>query len=393
MKASDKVDKAIIRLLQTDEPFFATVIMSQERIETRDVPTMAVDGVSKFYYNPDFVDTLTFDEVKGVVVHEIEHIINKHSLRKQGRNHNKFNRACDYAINLHVLEQGYVLPKGGLVDAQYKDMTPEQIYAALPDDPEDGKGKSGEGEGNGDPGGCGGFVDPKSPDRKDKDGNPAPMNEEELEEAEREVDKNLRTALTVAEKAGKLSAELARRIRADLEAKVDWREVLSRFVCERSQDDYSYARPSTRYIATGAIMPSRFSESFGTVCLLMDTSASISNDLLSQAASELLACLELYELVKEDPTLTCIYCDSAVAGVEVLEPGDTPEPKGGGGTRFSPAFAKMKELEEDFCGAVYITDGHCNDFGPEPEIPVLWALTIDNKHFNPPFGEVMRLGE
>lgn len=405
---TERVEKNIIRLLQRDEPFFATVIMNQQRVCTDQVPTMAVDGCKYFYYNPEFVETLSDDEIRGVLVHEIEHIINKHSFRRGGRDHQLWNMACDYAINKHVLENGYKLPEEGLFDTsgRFDNMSPEQIYGILDQERPKGGGGNGGVSGNPDPGGCGGVIDPQGEPKKDDKGNPLPpspdgsnsqpMSSDERDEAEREVDQQIRQAVAIAQKAGKMSAGLARRVLAELESKVDWRDVLNRFVADFAQEDFSYRRSNRRFLASGVIMPSRWSESIGGVAMCMDTSASISEELLEQAASELLSAMEVYELCSEDPSLTCVYCDSRVAGVQVLSPGDIPEPKGGGGTRFSPAFAKVKELNDEadgdgFCGIVYITDGYCDDFGPEPAQPVLWMLTCDNDSFKPPFGEVVKL--
>ena len=64
--------------------FFGKLVMHLELVETDQVDTMATDG-SKIYYNRDFVDTLTHQEIVVVQVHEVLHVVFKHHLRRGKR--------------------------------------------------------------------------------------------------------------------------------------------------------------------------------------------------------------------------------------------------------------------------------------------------------------------
>ena len=83
-----------------------------------------------------------------------------------------------------------------------------------------------------------------------------------------------------------------------------------------------------------------------------------------------------------------IWCDTEIS-VQVISDPKELEPQGGGGTMFSPVFKWVNKNKPQTKGVVYVTDGYCSDFGPEPEYPVLWVLTQENQGFQPPFGEVV----
>ena len=66
-----------------------------------------------------------------MVAHEVLHVANGHCWRQGPRDPDRWNDACDYAINPIVLSAGMVLPKGALVDARYTGKSAEEIYGLL----------------------------------------------------------------------------------------------------------------------------------------------------------------------------------------------------------------------------------------------------------------------
>ena len=93
-------------------------------------PTMATDGYHIFY-NPAWVARLTTESCTGVIAHEVLHAVLGHADRRGGRHALIWNMAADYAINLLVVEQGFTLPEGGLLERRFRGMTTEDIYEAL----------------------------------------------------------------------------------------------------------------------------------------------------------------------------------------------------------------------------------------------------------------------
>ena len=99
-------------------------------VEDRSAKTCWVDGES-FGYNPDYIDTLTDLELRGVLAHEVMHVANGHCWRRGPREDRRWNQAADYAVNPIVVSSGFVLPKDALSAARFAGKSAEEIYGAL----------------------------------------------------------------------------------------------------------------------------------------------------------------------------------------------------------------------------------------------------------------------
>ena len=124
---------------------------------------------------------------------------------------------------------------------------------------------------------------------------------------------------------------------------------------------------------------------------LIDASGSISEKELREEVAELQGILWAYPGV----TLNIIFFDTvATKSQEVTDDTDIQKIKieGGGGTDYKPAFAQIeKENLEPVC-IIVLTDGYCDTFGKNPDVPVLWVLTPShNHHFKPPWGDVIKI--
>ena len=89
-------------------------------------------------------------------------------------------------------------------------------------------------------------------------------------------------------------------------------------------------------------------------------------------------------------SLTNIYCDAAIAHIDVFEKHDTPtfEMHGGGGTDFRPPFEHVAAEDLAPKCLVYLTDGYGPFPKDPPPYPVLWLMITD---VVPPWGEVVRI--
>jgi predicted metal-dependent peptidase len=98
-------------------------------------------------------------------------------------------------------------------------------------------------------------------------------------------------------------------------------------------------------------------------------------------------CLDLYsEQCNGEETLDIIWCDSKIARMEKIARGANVKPAGGGGTSFAPVTNYLVEHDGEYSGLIYFTDGYCDDFGTNPNIPCIWLLPAPCKSFDPPFG-------
>lgn len=369
--AMKKITSARVWMI-CEEPFFGTLALSLIPKEDATCDTAWTDG-RHLGYNPTFIESLTYAELVGLVKHEVMHCANGHPWRKDGREHKRFNRACDLAIN----EYCGTLPKGALMpDADQKGKSAEWIYARLPESPED-KGGQGSGTpqpGQGNPEPAGEVRD--APTGTDADGNPAPT--------EGEWKQKTAEALQAAKMQGNLPGDLERLIEAALDKRIDVRSLLLRFMTERTRADYSWSTPNTRYISQGLYLPALHSISMGEVAIMVDTSGSVDAQSLSYARA-----IVEDVLAEANPIRMSVwYADAKVCHVARFEQGEPLvwEPKGGGGTDFCPAL-KAIEDEGTAVAVLCITD-LAGRFPDGCSLPVLWLATTSAVA---PFGETIPL--
>jgi predicted metal-dependent peptidase len=357
-------------------PFIGTIALNMPfKLDDR-VPTAAVNG-REVRFNPEFISNLTDPEMMFVVAHECFHPMLEHNWRRMGRDPRKWNRAADYVINQLLTDEGIgKMPAQGLLDkalyTQGNGIT-DNIYTLLPDEPEgDGPGPSG-----GPPDGGPGPLD----DCQDADGTPA---EQQQQQAEWKV--RVAQAAQAAKMSGKLSANMARLVGEILEPRVDWRDVLRNFLTKCRHDTRSFSRLNRRFLPQGLYLPSVSGEVMGEILIAVDCSGSIGERELNEFAAEIRA-------IKDDLMPRCLhvmYFDSKVSHIEEYQPDDELDiqPHGGGGTAFSPVFRKADELGIEPVACVFLTDLYCDDFGDQPDYPVLW---VSNAAEEAPFGQVIKM--
>jgi len=390
MIAKDKISKSLIKLL-LHNPFFATLLLRLQVVEDETQKTGWTNGI-KIGYNPKWIDELTFEQVMGFLVHEAQHLVLMHDIRRKHRNPVKWNHATDYVINTDLTDWNFELPPKGLVNDQFKGKSADEVYNLIPDPPKGGGG-GGDGDGDGDGDGMpewGEVRDQPGPDDK-----PASSSEKNFQEQERKMD--LEKARQSAKRAGKLPAGMNRLVNDLLAPKLDWRVVLRRFVSSYAKNDYAWYPPNRRFVHQGLYLPSLRSEEIEKIVLAVDTSGSLSMTELAQFGGELNSILEEIET-----TLEVMYCDSALhgqAGAEIYMPDtftreDLPlklEMRGGGGTSFRPPFEWLEANGIIPTCFIYLTDMWCHDFpDPAPMYPVLWIQSGDYDN-DPPFGELLSL--
>lgn len=330
-----------------NHPFFAVLLLNTPVKVTDELPTAAVDG-QRMLINPEFFVGLKPAERIGLLVHEVMHLALAHPLRRGGRDGMKWNIACDYVINWHLTQYGLTLPQGALLDDQYAGMSAEDVYAKLPDDPnEQERGAAG----------FGAVVDPES---------------EDAQQIEADLKRTIAQAAAAAQQAGKMPHTLREAVDQTLEARVPWKQTLQRFLTEPIPADPSWATPARRFVSRGMYLPGRAKESVAR-CLVVavDTSGSITHAQLQEFAAELTAVFA----VAQPEQLHVIYCDACVQHVDTYQKGEEVvlARHGGGGTAFQPVFDYVEEQGLNPTALVYLTDL----YGPMPEpvqYPVLWAV-------------------
>lgn len=369
-KLNTKLAKARTGLI-LEHPFFGNIALGMPSSFDVSIPTACTNG-KRVKYNPHFVAGLTDEEVKFLVAHECGHPMLEHNYRRGERQPKRWNMAADYVLNKVLTDEGIGrMPKGGLLDGsiyQAGGGTTEGIYNILPDQGEDGEDIGGDHGGGGPLDNC-----------EDGEGSQA---EQAQEQAEWKV--KVAQAAQAAKMMGKLSANLQRLVDEVLQPKVDWRDVLYRFLVKARTDQRSFARFNRRFLPQGIYLPTVSGETMGELVFAVDCSGSIGQATINQFAAEI-------RTVKDDLSpagIHVLYFDSDVSHVESYGPDDDLDikPHGGGGTDFAPVFSKIVELGIEPVAIVFLTDLCCTSFGQQPDAPVLWVSTDPG---TAPFGEVV----
>lgn len=364
-----RISKAKTALI-LEHPFIGSVALNMPMSIDNSVPTAATNG-KRVLFNEEFCNGLSDEELKFLVAHECMHPMLEHNFRRGERDTYKWNQAADYVINKLLTDEGIgKMPEQGLLDDNiYKQGggTSDGIFNLLPDTPEDGQGNGGQGQ----------PLD----SCEDGQGSPAEVSQQQ---AEWKV--KVAQAAQSAKMMGKMSAGLERLVEEILKPKVDWRDVLQRFVVKCRSDQRSWARPNRRFLSQGLYLPSVSGESLGEIAFAVDCSGSIGQDEINQFASEITTVWQ-----DQKPTkVHVIYFDSEVSHYDEFGQDDEPvvKPHGGGGTAFSPVFRYMADKGIEPVACIFLTDLCCDDFGDAPDYPVLWVSTHDDKA---PFGEVVMM--
>jgi predicted metal-dependent peptidase len=183
----------------------------------------------------------------------------------------------------------------------------------------------------------------------------------------------------VRAQAGSAPSSVLRRMSADIpKPAVRWESILRNFLVARLMPltEASWARPSRRTLALGrsalwmepGIERQRGLRRAGVV---IDTSGSIDNQLLSRFLSEINSLI-----VKTGCEVVLIDCDAAVQQISVhRKPIYGYTAKGGGGTDFRPAVDALRRTPLDV--AVYFTDLEGTFPDKKPPFPFLWLATHD----------------
>lgn len=371
----DRIDLAYSKL-GLREAFIAAVMTRVKREVSDKVPTAGTNG-TWVRFNPTFCDPLSDEELFGLVLHESCHVVLMHMWRREGRDPRIWNYANDAIINAYIKSRGWQLPKGGVhLNWVKEEHSSEYVYNKLKEQQQEQQSKGGGGSGDGDGGeddGMGGGFD-----------GTGDLIDAQDDATRVDMEATIVASAKMAKDCGQGSSLIDRVLEKVGESKVRWQDVTRSMMTESAAADYSYMRPSRRFIGSGLYLPSLRSDALGGLAIGFDTSGSMGPKECDQIAAELQAIVD-----DLNPAFVeVVYCDWAVTHTERFERDEplTLQPKGGGGTRFQPVFEHFAESGEQYCGMIYFSDmmGNLNEC-EEPAFPMIWA-DIGYDHPEPPFG-------
>jgi predicted metal-dependent peptidase len=355
-------------------PFFGMLALNMSfRIDDNLNPPTAATNGKEIIFHPGFIRTLNDAEVLFLVGHEVLHPVLEHILRRGSRDPFKWNIAADVVVNQILTDERVgKMPDHGVLDGDLFRRgggVVETIYSLLPQ--EDNEGRQ---PGDGQPGSSlDNCMD-------------APGDASQQAELQADLKTMLAQAAQVAKMRGNLSEGLKRFVEDTLNPRVDWRDVLHRFVEKARTDERSFSRVNRRFYSMGLCMPSVSGEEMGELVVAVDCSGSVGSNELNQFATE----IRTIHQDSKPRAIHVVYFDSKVCHYDKFDQQEDPfiKPHGGGGTAFSPVMRYIEEHEITPVACVFLTDLCCSDFGPQPDYPVLWVSTHSDKA---PWGEVVMM--
>lgn len=348
-------------------PYLATALFALGTVESRRVPTMAVDRHWRCYVSPAFVDRTPVEELAGVWVHEVSHLLRDHHgrsdrvARERGltgpAQRLRMNIAADCEINDDVYGDGLALPEGAVLPASLD--LPEgelmedylrrfrlgphtQDFAWLD---------------------CGSGADGLA-----REWDLGPDGAHGLSAQERDAVR-FRVAQGITGRPGSAPKGWRRWAEEAFHPPQPWRELLGAAVRSAATgagggDDYTYGRPSRRSAGVpGAVLPG-LRRTPPRVSVVIDTSGSVSDAELGSALLEVAAISRAVGGRRD--LVTVVPCDAAARAVHPLCRAEGIPLVGGGGTDLRTGFAKALRARPRPDVVVALTDGQTPWPGTRP---------------------------
>ncbi|MGW6688337.1 vWA domain-containing protein [Streptomyces sp. NPDC054961] len=339
-------------------PYLATALFALHVVESRRVPTMAVDRNWRCYVSPAFVDRTPLEELAGVWVHEVSHLLRDHHgrsdrvARERGLTgpgeRLRMNIAADCEINDDVYGEGLLPPAGalqphslGLSGGQLMEdylrqfrLGPRTQHLAWLD--------------------CGSGAD-----GLEREWDLGPDGAHGLSEQERDAVR-FRVAQGITGRPGDAPQGWKRWAKEAFHPPQEWRELLGAAVRSATSGpgagaDYTYGRPSRRSAGLpGVVLPS-LRHRPPRVCVIIDTSASVSDSELGSALQEVAAISRAVGGRRD--LVRVLSCDASAGTVHQLCRAEGIPLVGGGGTDLRTGFAKALRTQPRPDVVVVLTDG------------------------------------
>ncbi|MEU3054294.1 vWA domain-containing protein [Streptomyces griseus] len=354
------LDKLFAARLQAARarPYLATALFALHTVESRQVPTMAVDRYWRCYVSPSFVARTPVEELAGVWVHEVSHLLRDHHgrsdrvARQRGLtgpgDRLRMNIAADCEINDDVYGDGLARPKGAVhpstLHLRSGELMEDYLYQfRLGSRTQDLAWLD-----------CGSGAD-----GLEREWELGPDGAQGLSPHEQDAVR-FRVAQGITGRPGNASKGWQRWAEEAFHPPQPWRELLGAAVRSAASgpgvgEDYTYGRPSRRSTGLpGVVLPS-LRRRPPRVSVVIDTSGSVSDAELGSALLEVAAISRAVGGRRD--LVTVLACDAATRVVHPLCRAEGIPLVGGGGTDLRTGFARALRAQPRPDAIVVLTDG------------------------------------
>jgi predicted metal-dependent peptidase len=394
--------------LRNEFPFYGYLTSRLRWVVCNDINTAGVDGSRNLYYNEEFFNSLSTDEVEKIYkiqvigIHEVLHLAFNHPCRRGNRNAyietpeqtvTVWNIACDIVVNNMIVRNNFQLMEGTIIPHDDEVMVfgvkieniskknAEDIYSELVgqmkkneknnDQGDSQESKNGNGQGKGIKTDKHAPKEMGSHERWDEGQEDKDSKGQDMKDSWK---KAVYTAYEYAKQQGKSPLGMDREFDAIGRSRIKWDKYIRREVSKTIPYMYDWTRPHKKYLWQDIFVPSYQGEKV-QVLVDIDTSGSMSNKELGTIISELIGIGKTYKEIE----FRILTHDTEVH-TDVLLTGKTEqqlreiELKGGGGSDHKATFEYIQNKKYAREGKLLITftDGYTS----WPEKPVRDFNTI-----------------
>jgi len=356
MSSKDKIQKAREKLI-LEEPYFGTVATTLKLKESYDIKSFESNG-KNLIYNPDYIDIVDSEDIEFMLANGAMHSILKHNNRVGSRYVKLWQLATDLTINSILVKNGLSLPLDANFEDRFDGFYAEEVYEIL-------------------------YSEIKDEELSDDETFDDKRSDEVQEEIVEDIDELefLEQLLDKMSRQGTLPKDLKLLIPEYFSNKIDWRDILYRYIASYAKSTFSFMPPNKKYLYRGIYLPALSSDLLRIV-IAIDTSGSVDEKLLSIFLSEVQSITQQYPNYEID----IITADSKIQSHEVFLAGENLnyEITGRGGTDFNIVFEYIDRYVDYPTILLYFTDGYGTFPNSEPSYDTAWITTND---IEVPFGE------
>ena len=409
----EKISAARLALARR-RPYVSAALWALQPVERPGLGTLAVDRWWRLYYDPATVQEWSVEELTGVLYHEIWHLLRGHPERATtiSAEPMAWNIAADAEINDDILGETNALnlPKGVVTPEAMgwdPNLLAEQYYELLKRQGEQGGQNKQHGPGERPLSG----QEPPKPGRSGRscgscahgrqeaweEGEPGEGKTPGIREAQAEAirRKVAQEILEAAKRRGDIPGSVKRWAEEKLgPPKVDWRRELAASVrwavaSQSGATDYTRSRPNRRQAAYGSVLMPALCRPTPEVAVVVDTSGSMEDGLLTQALAELKGVLQSLG----GRTATVLAVDATVQSCGRVFRPEQVHLAGGGGTDMRVGIEAALERRPRPQVVVVLTDG----LTPWPEtapqgVRVVVGLIGEERGEAPEWARVVEIG-
>ena len=363
----------ISKELMLEQPFYGLFLIGLNKEFGKAVPTAGVSRQNinyKLVINPDFWNSLSNDHRKGLLWHEVLHIVFDHiNLRNSYGDFRLFNIAADCELNQYIPQ--HLLPEGAILPSTFPELNlklkagTDYYYNELLKDQENNNG-------NGD-----GSLQDLLDALGDEDMHETWKEFDNMSEAEKrlmtaQAEYQIREAAEEVIKArGYLPGEISNiyhRITNPEPPKFDWRKYIRNFIGNSYQVETRTSRK--KFNKRFPDFPAMKFKPKKHILVAIDTSGSVSDTEVKEFLNE------IYHLHRAGTELTVAQCDTEIRDISKYNPRKDITIYGRGGTEFDPILEYYNSNTHIYTSLVYLTDGECTT-SITPRGKMLWVISTN----------------